>query len=269
MAKYLIVNGDDFGMCHSANLAIKELFEAGRIQSSTVITTSCWAKEAINMIKEQPELMRVGCHITHTSEWENFRWGGFLDIPELQDEDRKFPKKTEDAWKAPIELRLLEAKAQIQWMLDEGIEITHIDNHMFTCDDDRTKLYDLAKENNWGCRPAYIKVDDEYLNNYLKNNGIDAPDYLNVDDGECPSDRETYESHKANYIHMLRIMPDGINEWATHPAIESDELKAVAPDWKVRVFDHRFFMSDEFIQVCKEENITLIGYEDIKNIRRK
>ena len=62
-------------------------------------------------------------------------------------------------------------------------------------------------------------------------------------------------------------MPEGITEWFTHPALETDELKAIAPDYRIRINDYRFLMSDEFIQTLKDENITLIGYEDIKRIR--
>ena len=47
MAKYLIVNADDFGMCHSANLAIQELLETGCIYSTTLIACAPWAMEAV------------------------------------------------------------------------------------------------------------------------------------------------------------------------------------------------------------------------------
>ena len=37
MAKYLIVNADDFGMCHSANLAVIQLLEEGAATRRNVL----------------------------------------------------------------------------------------------------------------------------------------------------------------------------------------------------------------------------------------
>lgn len=44
--RLLIVNADDFGMCHANNLAIQQLFEEGAISSSTLMFPCGWAKEA-------------------------------------------------------------------------------------------------------------------------------------------------------------------------------------------------------------------------------
>ena len=104
---------------------------------------------------------------------------------------------------------------------------------------------------------------------YLKDHDVSVPDHLNYTDGKVVSDNMTYESHAAMYKHMLHVMPEGITEWFSHPALETDELKAIAPDWRIRVNDYRFLMSDEFIETLKEENIQLIGYEDIAIIRGK
>ena len=269
MARYLIVNADDFGMCHSANLAVKNLFENKRIKSTTIITVAPWAKEAVKMIKEDPKLIRAGVHITHTSEWDTYRWRGFLDIKELQDNDRCFFKTTDEALKVDIDLRIKEAKAQIQWAIDQGIEITHLDNHMRTCMDHEEELLKICYEHNWGYRiHAQDGVSDKALE-YLKDHDVSVPDHLNYTDGKVVSDNMTYESHAAMYKHMLHVMPEGITEWFSHPALETYELKAIAPDWRIRVNDYRFLMSDEFIETLKEENIQLIGYEDIAIIRGK
>lgn len=267
MGRYLIVNGDDFGMCHSANLAILDLFKNGRITSTTIITVAPWAKEAIKMIKEQPELLRAGVHITHTSEWDTYRWHGFLDIKELQDEDRMFPKAPADALKVDINLRIDEAKEQIKWALNQGIEITHLDNHMRTCMDHEEELLKICYDNDWGYRFHEEKGYSDKAIEFLKDHDVPVPDYINYNDGQIVSDNKTYESHAAMYKHMLHVMPEGITEWFTHPALETDELKAIAPDYRIRINDYRFLMSDEFIQTLKDENITLIGYEDIKRIR--
>ena len=47
MKRYLIINADDFGLCHSANEAVMELFEGGYIRSSTIMTPCPGAEEAV------------------------------------------------------------------------------------------------------------------------------------------------------------------------------------------------------------------------------
>ena len=54
MDKYLIINADDFGMCHSANLAVADLFKSGGITSATIMAPCAWAYEAVNFAKANP-----------------------------------------------------------------------------------------------------------------------------------------------------------------------------------------------------------------------
>ncbi|MBQ1985173.1 MAG: ChbG/HpnK family deacetylase [Clostridia bacterium] len=59
MAKYLIVNADDCGMCHSANKAVFELFEGGFIKSSTIMIRVPLQKKRWNMRHSIPNLHSV------------------------------------------------------------------------------------------------------------------------------------------------------------------------------------------------------------------
>ena len=46
MAKYLIVNADDYGMCTAANEAVNDLFLTGNLKSSTIMLPCPTAKDA-------------------------------------------------------------------------------------------------------------------------------------------------------------------------------------------------------------------------------
>ena len=48
MAKYLIVNADDYGMCNAANQAVAELFEGGFLKSATIMMPCPTAKDAVD-----------------------------------------------------------------------------------------------------------------------------------------------------------------------------------------------------------------------------
>lgn len=269
MEKYLIINGDDFGMCHSANLAINDLVIHNKLQSTTIMTVAPWAKEAVSMVKVSSGDYHVGVHITHTSEWDNYRWSGFANLNTLKDFDNMLPRTSELAMKAPIEDRIIEATAQIEWLRKQRVSITHIDNHMRTCIDHPVELLKLADKYGMGMRWPCKMLTDKDADNWLLHHEISVPDFLNDGSDVYVSDRQTYESHCNAYIQMLDHMKYGINEWFMHPAIESDELKAIAPDWKVRVFDYNFLNSIEFQNTVLKNQIKLVGYEDISSIRLK
>ena len=66
MAKYLIVNADDYGMCNSANAAVAELFEGGFLKSATVMMPCPTAKDAVQFSIDHPQYP-IGIHLTMTS----------------------------------------------------------------------------------------------------------------------------------------------------------------------------------------------------------
>ncbi|MEF9893033.1 polysaccharide deacetylase family protein [Anaerorhabdus sp.] len=261
MAKYLIVNADDFGMCHAANEAINDLVKHGCIQSTTMIMNAPWILEAIQMAKNF-ENCSVGVHITHTSEWDTYRWRALTNNNRLKDDQGYFYHFTKDCLKAAqVSDLVMEAEAQIQYAKQLGVTISHIDNHMKTFIDAPKAYLDLAIAHHVGCRFSRNDYSKDLVE-YADKNQIPVTDYLNPNSAKFPNDRESIESMKESYRKMLENLPEGITEFFTHPAMESDELKAIAPDWKVRVADYEFFKSEEFKEICKKENIQVISYWD-------
>lgn len=270
--KYLIINADDFGMCHSVNLAINDLFQRHCITSTTLIACAPWAKEAVKMAKENKN-MKVGVHLTHTSEWETYRYRPLSNqVASLQREDLSFYQTTAECLAHGIKKELMrEVHAQIKWVQQENIHITHLDNHMFSLVHCVREMIDLCISQNFSYRldrqgsriPLSQKAKYAKLVQIADENNVPILDYLNPYSELYPSDCLTYESCKKRYEEMLRHLPDGISEFYTHPAMESDELKAIAPDWPVRVNDYLYFGSESFKQCCIEENITLISWDDL------
>ena len=70
--KILIVNGDDTGMCHAANLATIESLEKGLMRSSTIMVPCPSFPEIAASAKQNPK-KDFGIHLCHTSEWGKYR----------------------------------------------------------------------------------------------------------------------------------------------------------------------------------------------------
>ena len=62
--KYLVINADDFGLCHSANEAVFDLFQSGCLYSSTIMTPCPGAGEAIAFAAAH-EQYAIGVHLTY------------------------------------------------------------------------------------------------------------------------------------------------------------------------------------------------------------
>jgi hypothetical protein len=71
---------------------------------------------------------------------------------------------------------------------------------------------------------------------------------------------------------LLDAMPTlspGITEAALHPAVESPELAAMAPDAAARVDDHELLVvDDELRRAVAAAGVTLIGYRPLRDLMR-
>lgn len=73
-ARLLIINVDDFGMCHAVNDAIFYALQHGVLCSTTLMVPCPWALQAMHFLAAHPEVP-FGVHLTVISNWVDYHWG--------------------------------------------------------------------------------------------------------------------------------------------------------------------------------------------------
>jgi chitin disaccharide deacetylase len=73
-SRLVIINSDDFGMCHSANEGTWDVLTKGYGTSATIMVPCPWSPEALALAVSRPDLS-IGIELVLTSEWEPYRWG--------------------------------------------------------------------------------------------------------------------------------------------------------------------------------------------------
>jgi predicted glycoside hydrolase/deacetylase ChbG (UPF0249 family) len=66
-ARLLIVNADDFGMCHSVNQAVVQAFTKGMLRSTTLMVSCPWLLHAMHFLADHREIP-FGIHLTVISD---------------------------------------------------------------------------------------------------------------------------------------------------------------------------------------------------------
>lgn len=259
--KYLIINIDDYGMCHSANVAAVEIFKKGLAGSCTLMVPCPWAEHGIKLLKENPDI-QFGVHLTIISEHQYYRWGPVCPtdkVPSLVPDGRFFHTETEmdkvvqNAKLSEVET---EFRTQIEYVLDKGLKPTHLDSH---CNGHelRDDIFDmtakLAEEYNLHLRTA----SEKYIGRMKQCGGI-CVDHPVVDSFRIETNKK-FETFDA----LIRDMKPGLNEFAIHPALETGECKAISPEWHVRVEDYRYFNSTRFVELLNENNIKMTTYGNL------
>ena len=128
----LIVNADDFGLTPGVNRAIGELHAAGAVKSTSLMARASATEEAIEIARRNPSL-DAGCHIVLVDGDPVLQAS---EIPSLTDRRTgSFPTAlrtflarlfTRRIRAAEIEA---EVTAQIAFLQDRGVRLTHIDTH--------------------------------------------------------------------------------------------------------------------------------------------
>ena len=133
-ARLLLVNADDFGMCHAVNEAIIRSLEEGIVGSCSVMVPCPWALHALTWLQEAPDVP-FAVHLTSVSEQPTYRWGPITcrtEVPSLVDEAGYFyPASRIEEFLDQVDVGELEReyRAQIEHVLNVGLQPTHLDSH--------------------------------------------------------------------------------------------------------------------------------------------
>ena len=258
-ARLLIINADDFGMCHAVNEAVFRALRQGLLRSTTLMVPCPWALHAMHFLADHPEFP-FGVHLTVISDWVDYRWGPLMSkekVPSLINEKGyfyNFERMHEFLAQVRLDQLEMEFRAQIEAVLAAGLKPTHLDWHSLRIGG-RTDISDLmlklAREYGLALRVAGRSSIEK-----VQSLGLPASDYDFLDSYLLdPIDKS------ARYAQMLRELPAGLSEWAVHPGLDTAELSAIEHAGRhFRQADFDFLMSQEAQDIVKEEGIILLDY---------
>jgi hopanoid biosynthesis associated protein HpnK len=131
MIRKVIINADDFGLCEGVNRGIVKAHTEGLLTSAVIMANMPCAEEAVVMSRSLPGL-GIGVHLNLTEGrplCQDERTNCLLDAT---GEFKFRPGQLSLRSLVSIEVRRAikaELQAQIQWVFDHGIRLTHFDSH--------------------------------------------------------------------------------------------------------------------------------------------
>lgn len=264
-ARLLIVNADDFGMCHSNVAATLHAIARGIVTSTTLMAPCPWAGYAIDALKAHPEIA-FGVHLTYVSEHPLYRWGPLApkaDVPSLLDEAGFFyanRRRDELLARAKIDEIELEFRTQIRRVLDAGLTPTHLDWHCLY-DGGRSDVLELTRRL---AREHGLAMRLHGSENAATFTSAGLPV---VDRGVLDSYSLGLDGKAETCARLLRELPAGLSEWAFHPGLGDAEARAMEPEgWEVRLTDHQFVTSPAAREIVEAEGIVLLDYRALQRI---
>jgi predicted glycoside hydrolase/deacetylase ChbG (UPF0249 family) len=267
-ARLLIVNADDFGMCHAVNAAIIGTLKHGVVRSTTLMAPCPWILHAAHFLADHPEIP-FGVHLTAISEWADYRWGPVVareKVPSLLDAAGYFyvfEHMSEFLDQVQLQELEVEFRAQIEVVLAAGLRPSHLDWHALRIGG-RPAIFELlvrlAREYRLALRVAGRSWIEKLHGQGLPTNDYDFVDSYLID----PATKATH------YAQLLRELPVGLSEWAVHPGLDTPELLAIEPDGKhIRQTDYDFLVSQEAKDIVREEGIILLDYRQLQAVWRE
>jgi predicted glycoside hydrolase/deacetylase ChbG (UPF0249 family) len=260
----LVITSDELGVTHASNGGVYESLRQGQATSAGLVVPGPWAREAAARYRGED----VGVHLTLNAEYDLYRWGPITHCPSLLDGDGGFPRTLEDLWEhADTEEVRRECRAQIERAIYWGFDITHLSAHLGALEL-RPEFFDVALDLAVEFRlplrlpPASDEKQVGFpFRSLAAAEGVISPDHL----VRVP---RTHSTRRA-FDRLLSDLRPGVTEVVLRPALDTAELRAVAPDWPSRVDDHDLVLDARSLEdLLQRTGVTRIAYRSMRDLQR-
>ena len=262
-ATVLIVACDDLGLSHATNVGVYEALRSGMASTAGLMVPCPWAREAAARYRGED----IGVHLTLNAEYDLYRWGPITQAPSLLDGDGGFPRTVEDLWDhADVDEVRRECRAQIERAILWGFDVSHLSSHLGALEY-RPEFFDvaleLAAEFQLPLRLSAAAAERQIgfpFRQRAAEEGVCAPDLLV---------RTRRRGARAVLDRLLVEVQPGVTEVVLRPAIDTAELRALAPDWASQVDDHDLVTTGQSLRALADRaGVTVIGYRQLRDLQR-
>jgi hypothetical protein len=127
----VITRGDDLGSYRSALPAFQQGVEAGTLKNISVMSCGLCFEESVSWLRNLKGV-DIGLHFCLSAEFASPKWGPISQGRTLRDESGWLTASPMELHKRGFDLDEAEAelRAQLARMIDSGIQVSYIDDHM-------------------------------------------------------------------------------------------------------------------------------------------
>ena len=267
-ARLLLVSCDGLGTSHAANLGCYGALREGIATAARLMVPCPWSREAAARYRGED----VGVALTLNAEWDLYRWGPLTQSPSLFDGDGGFPRSRVEVWDhADLDEVRRECRTQVERAILWGFDISHLGSHLSTLAL-RPEFFDV-----------YLELAVEFalpmrlpdrssertvgfpFRRLAAEEGIVFPDHVLPDHVMTPRGEG---ARKVLERALFELRP-GVTEIDTRPAVDTPELRALAPDWPARTDDHGLLVADHDLRALAERaGVGFVGYRQLRDLQR-
>jgi len=272
-SKLLIIHADDMGLAHSVNTASIRAFDNKGITSGSIMVPCPWAPEIEAYVKDH-QGMDVGIHLTLTSEWDLYKWGGINpsdQISSLLDKNSYFFPTVEALGKSAKGAEAeKELRAQIDRAIASGVQPTHLDTHMGSvlASPELVKIY-LGLSDTYHLPVLFPRA---YLSWFPPEmaKAMESKIFL-LDNLFMLEPKMITGKWIDAYKKGIKELKPGLNQIIVHLALDNDEMQAISKGhddygsaWRQQ--DLELVSSPEFRELLKSNHVILIGWKQIRDV---
>ena len=269
--KLLILHADDIGLSKSVNQASFKALKEGLVNSGSIMMPCDFINEVGEFAINNPNI-DLGLHLTVTSEWRDYKWGGVANsnvISSMLDKKGNlFENKKKFTLNAsPNDLKK-ELQAQIDLAKSIGIKPTHIDSHEGALFFDQSifKTYlDIGEENQL---PVFVpkEVAVHFDKTFPKPENV-----VIVENMYMALPNLEFKDWSDYYVNVIKNLKPGLNEIIVHLGYDDKEMQQITiehPNYgsKWRNLDMDVVSSESFKQAIEKNNIKLVTWREIQKV---
>jgi chitin disaccharide deacetylase len=262
-ARLLIVNCDDLGSSHGANVATFRSMVYGVASSATLMVPCPWAREAAQMFQG----LAVGVHLTLTCEYRFYRWRGLTNGASLHDDEGFLPATSKAALhQVTAADARAECRAQLETALRWGVDVTHLDAHMYVAQS-RADLFDiyldLAEEFRLPVR--MLSGEEVARQGFQARERAEARGVLFNEHIVCPWPRRTRDV----FFEVIPNLPPGVSEIFAHPVLDGEELRGYdTRNADIRAQDVACLIDPAVSELLNRHAIRRISFRELRELQR-
>lgn len=262
--RVVVISCDELGFSYAANAAVYAALRSGTATSASLMVPAPWARGAAAAYRGED----VGAHLTLNAELDLYRWGPITHAPSLLDGDGGFPRTVDDVWEhADLDEVRREWRAQVERAIYWGFDVSHLDVHLGEVElkPEFFDVYlDLAEDLRLPVRLPALSEQRRVgfpFRDLAGERGVVAPDQVVA--------LGTLLASSGSLDDAVAQLATGVTEIHAHPAIDTAELRAAAPDWQERVAEQRLLVDGTLQASLELAGVRRVGYRRLRQLMRE